>query len=200
MGFLVLLMPVAGWSEDGLSELIRNLSRHQAYSARFDQTMQSADGRRVNKVTGRLVSARPDRLYWETRSPYEQKLATQGGRVWFYDVDLEQVTIQSLDQQMSTTPALLLSGNEAAIRKQFRLVSVREHDGKKLWELQPRAKDSMLTALRVQMSGGVMDAMVIRDAMGQQTFMRFHDIELNPKVSSSQFNLKWPKGTDVITQ
>lgn len=43
----------------------------------------------------------------------------QWQKVWLYDPDLEQVTIQELDQRLTHTPALLLSGDVSTISENF---------------------------------------------------------------------------------
>lgn len=82
----------------------------QSLQAQFKQTLTDRNGQTVEEASGTLAIRRPDRFRWDYRQPNEQLIVADGARIWLYDADLEQVTVRKLDDTLSATPAMLLSG------------------------------------------------------------------------------------------
>jgi len=59
---------------------------------------------------GKFYLKRPGRFRWVYESPFRQEIIADGRKVWFYDPDLEQVTVRAIDAALGSAPALLLSG------------------------------------------------------------------------------------------
>ena len=135
---------------------------------------------------------------WETTSPMKQLIVTSGKIVWIYDPDLQQATRQTLDEQMSNTPALLLSGNAAQIMKSYKVT--QPNNAIPYFVLYPRAKDGVFESLAIRFDANVPAQMVLSDSLGQQTTVNFTDIKMNPEIPRSQFEFVPPKGADVIDQ
>lgn len=135
---------------------------------------------------------------WETTSPMKQLIVASGKTVWIYDPDLLQATRQSLDEQMSNTPALLLSGNAAQIMKSYKVT--QPDSAIPYFVLYPRAKDGVFESLAIRFDANVPVQMVLSDSLGQQTTVNFTDIKVNPEIARSQFEFVPPKGVDVIDQ
>jgi outer membrane lipoprotein carrier protein len=135
---------------------------------------------------------------WETINPMKQLIMTSGKTVWIYDPDLQQATRQTLDAQMSNTPALLLSGNASQIMKSYKVT--QPNDAIPYFVLYPRIKDGVFESLAIRFDANVPVQMVLSDSLGQQTTVNFTDIKLNPSIPSSQFEFTPPKGADVIDQ
>ncbi len=135
---------------------------------------------------------------WETTSPMKQLIVTSGKTVWIYDPDLQQATRQTLDEQMSNTPALLLSGNAAQMMKSYKVT--QPNSAIPNFVLYPRAKDGVFESLAIRFDGNIPTQMVLADSLGQQTTVEFKDAKLNPVIANSQFQFVPPKGVDVIDQ
>lgn len=135
---------------------------------------------------------------WETTSPMKQLIVTSGKTVWIYDPDLQQATRQTLDEQMSNTPALLLSGRSAQIMKSYKVT--QPNSAVPYFILYPRAKDGVFESLAIRFEGNVPAQMVLSDSLGQQTTVNFTEAKLNPVIANSQFAFVPPKGVDVIDQ
>lgn len=135
---------------------------------------------------------------WETTSPMKQLIVTSGKTVWIYDPDLQQATRQTLDEQMSNTPALLLSGNAAQIMKSYKVT--QPNNAVPYFILYPRAKDGVFESLAIRFENNVPTQMVLSDSLGQQTTVNFTETKLNSVIANSQFQFVPPKGVDVIDQ
>ena len=182
-------------SAEQLSEMLRD---YQSYQADFIQIVVNESGAEVQETHGELKAQRPGLFYWETDQPLQQFIASDGEKVEVYDPDLEQVTVQNLDDRVQTTPALLLSGEVDNLHDTYEVnergigSSIRE------FRLVPRAADSLFTSLRLSFHDGVLQEMRMEDSLGQLSILSFEDIVLNEEIDKSVFQLDYPEEVDVI--
>lgn len=146
-----------------------------------------------------MALKRPGLLRWHTDAPMEQLLVSNGQKVWLYDPDLEQVTIQDLDQRMTHTPALLLSGDVSKIRESF-TISHQEGGSVVDFILKPKAKDTLFDTLRLSFRNGVINDMQLIDSIGQRTNILFLGVKMNQPLDDAQFDFQVPAGADVIEE
>jgi len=156
------------------------------------------NGRSVQETKGALKARRPGLFYWESRSPMSQFIVSNGKTVEVYDPDLEQVTIHNLDEQVQTTPALLLSGEVGDLDKTYR-VSMRElGDNTREYTLEPRNPDSLFVSLRLTFFKGELQEMRMKDSLSQLSVLSFSHIRVNDEIDTSAFTLNYPEGVDII--
>lgn len=148
--------------------------------------------------SGVMQVKRPGQFRWETTSPMQQLIVTNGQTVWIYDPDLEQATRQQMDAQVGNTPALLLSGQPEQIKKAFRVTQPNRNQAH--FVLYPRSKDSSFESLTLRFQGDLPSQMVLQDSLGQKTDIQFSNVKLNPRLNDQLFVFKPPVGTDVIDQ
>ena len=197
-------------AQQATNNLIKQLNAVQSLSADFSQTTSSSASKNNKKgrptpqhmnqtFTGHMKVARPGKFYWETLSPAKQTIVTTGTTVWIYDPDLQQAVKQSLDEQISNTPALLLSGNAQQIMQAYQIT---QPDAKKTYyTLTPKNNDGAFERLYISFgANNTPTTMILQDAMGQTTQVKFSNVKLNPNLSPSVFQFNPPKGTDIIEQ
>lgn len=127
----------------------------------------------MQETAGELSLKRPGLFRWHTDAPQEQLLVSNGQKVWLFDPDLNQVTIlQTLDQRLTHTPALLLSGDVSKISDNFE-ISHKEGGSVVDFILKPKAKDSLFDNLRLSFRNGVINDMQLIDGSGQRTNILF---------------------------
>ncbi len=192
------LLPVQA-DERSIQRLTQLLGQAQTLSARFSQLTLDGSGTQLQETTGAMALKRPGLFRWHTDAPLEQLLVSNGMTVWLYDPDLRQVTIRKLDQRLSHTPALLLSGDVSKIGESFD-ISHKEAGGVVDFILKPKAKDSLFDNLRLSFRDGVVNDMQLIDSVGQRTNILFFEVKLNQPVDAAQFDFKVPAGTDVIQE
>ncbi len=175
------------------------LSAANTMSATFSQMTLSSNGSSLQETTGQVTLQRPGMFRWHTDAPLEQVLVSNGEKIWLYDPDLEQVTIQKLDQRLTHTPALLLSGDVSTLAENFS-ISWKEGSSVDDFVLSPKASDSMFETLRLSFREGVINDMQLNDPIGQRTNILFQGVKLNQPVDASQFNFTAPDGVDVISE
>lgn len=147
---------------------------------------------------GRLSLTRPNKFKWESYAPYEQVLVSNGETLWQYDPDLEQVTIQKLDNRMSSTPVLLLSGNSKYVSSEYDVYSEQLQD-EMHFVLIPKRNDVLFDRLRLEFSAKkILKRMLIKDEVGQKTVINLSNTKHLDSIDSSTYEFKVPEGTDVI--
>ncbi|MFO7704219.1 MAG: outer membrane lipoprotein chaperone LolA [Halopseudomonas sp.] len=175
------------------------LSNASTMTADFSQMTLSANGSSMQETTGNLSLKRPGMFRWHTDAPAEQELVSDGKQIWLYDPDLEQVTIQAMDQRLTHTPALLLSGDVSALQDNF---SITWQDSGNVvdFTLTPKVNDTLFDSLRLSFRDGVINDMQMSDAVGQRTNILFQDVQLNQSMGEDQFTFAIPDGIDVISE
>lgn len=195
-------LPLAALADDqaeAAERLNELLSRAQTMTGGFSQMTLSSNGANLQETTGTLALKRPGKFRWHTDPPLEQLLVSDGERIWLYDPDLQQVTIQTMDKRLSHTPALLLSGDVSQLQENFEIEwskggSVQD------FTLTPKDAESMFESLRVSFSDGVINDMQMSDPVGQRTNILFRNVELNVPLDDAQFTFEAPDGVDVISE
>ncbi len=173
------------------------LAETRSFQARFSQVLLEADSERTQLSEGRFYLQRPGRFRWDYTRPTPQLVVADGESLWLYDPDLEQVTVRPLDDGLSSTPAMLLSG-EGLLEDSFRLGPAYAEDGFDWIELAPLSEAADFAALRVGFRDGALAAMELMDALGQTTLIRFSEVSVNPPLDPELFRFVPPAGTDVI--
>lgn len=193
------LVPVQADQAESVKRLTGLLQKAETLTGRFSQLSLDGSGTQLQETSGELALKRPGQFRWHTDEPMEQLLVSNGNKVWLYDPDLEQVTIQTLDQRLTHTPALLLSGDVSAISENFE-VSHQQAGEVVDFTLKPKAKDTLFDSLRLSFRGDVINDMQMVDGVGQRTNILFQGIKLNQPLKADLFTFEIPEGADVISE
>lgn len=180
------------------SELAGILKGYRTFQASFIQILVSESGGPVQETRGELKAKRPGLFYWETRAPLAQFIASDGEQVSVYDPDLEQVTIHTLDQRASSTPALLLSGEVDNLAESYEVTQRALGEQTREFTLKPRNQDSLFVSLRLSFFDGELQEMRMEDSLSQFSILSFDHIELNAELPDTAFTLEYPDDVDII--
>ena len=101
---LLWLLPAAAQGS-AIESLKTFIQEAQTVRANFSQTLLDKDARTIQESSGTMLFERPDKFRWTYEEPYEQLIVGDGTKVWFYDQDLEQVTVRPLDLAIGGSPA-----------------------------------------------------------------------------------------------
>jgi len=184
-------------AQTAAQSLSEQLGRQTNIEADFVQYVLDASGSRLQETHGHMVLAQPNQFWWQTADPFAQLIVSNGKRLWIYDKDLEQVTVQSLDQRTTSTPALLLSGNSTDIGDEFTVVMKRSDNGLVLYRLTPKDPESLYQTLRLNFKNKLIE-MQLEDSMYQKTSLIFSNMVFNPKIEDSLFEFVVPENIDVF--
>jgi len=168
-----------------------------AVRADFNQKVLGAEQQTLQETSGQMLLLRPGNFRWDYHKPYEQQIVSNGKKVWLYDVDLEQVTIKTIDGTLGNTPALLLS-SDVPIEENFTVRELGDEQNLKWVELVPLQKESSFERLVLGFNEENLVTMELHDAFGQLTRLHFSKIERNPVIDPGKFNFIPPANVDVI--
>jgi outer membrane lipoprotein carrier protein len=168
--------------------------------ATFSQTVLDRNMQVVQKGGGTMQFERPGKFRWVYEKPYKQLIVGDGAKVWFYDQDLNQVTVRKLDVAIGSSPAALLAGS-SDIENDFDLSEINPEGDTEWLEAKPKARESTFEWVRLGFSrDGVLKAMELHDNFGQTTMLAFSRLERNPRISAELFKFSPPEGADVINE
>jgi outer membrane lipoprotein carrier protein len=177
--------------------LDRFLESVQTLSADFEQELRGADGRLIQSASGTFSLKRPNRFLWSYREPIEQLVVADGERLWMYDVELEQVTVTPLDDTVTASPAMLLSG-DADVRESFDVVETFEADGLSWTRLAPTIAGADFSSIAVAFDGSLPAVLEFVDGLDETTQIVFDNVVINPELGNRLFDFAPPAGVDVI--
>jgi len=194
---LLLTLSGAVGATTGAQRLESYLKGLRSLSSRFQQTTLSADGGRMMESQGTLYLKRPGKFRWEYDAPIKQLIVADGKQVWLHDLELDQVSHQSEGKALDGTPAQLLTSEEP-IERQFKVSPWSNGDEREWVELQPKAKDSQVTRIRIGFVGERLDTLLMEDSFGQLTRFTFTGTKRNPTLDDKLFRFKQPTGGNFL--
>lgn len=174
------------------------LAAHESLRARFLQTVFDEAGARLDESRGTVAFRRPYRFRWDYEAPEPQIIVADGENLWWYDVDLEQVTVRPVDAALEGTPASLLAGPDRRAGRSFRVAALGPIRGVDWIELVPRGADAAFRTLRVGLEGEELRAIEMEDGFGQTTRIDFFDVETGPPLADELFRFTPPPEADVV--
>ena len=172
--------------------------------ATFLQTLADGHGKEIDRSTGTLIVSRPGKFSWDihpqagnANKGAGQLMVSDGKNLWFYDRDLDQVTVKPVDAALSATPAMLLSGT-VDMRKNFTLTPAGQREGLDWVLVEPAGADADFKDALFGFASGDLKRMILEDKLGQTATIIFDHVERNVPVSPQDVSFTPPKGTDVI--
>ena len=195
--FLILSVSIVANAATGKQRLQDFFSDVSAVRADFKQQVLGKDKQNLQETSGQMLLLRPGRFRWDYKKPYEQQIISDGKKVWLYDIDLEQVTVKTVDGVLGSTPALLLS-SDTPIEENFTINELGTEQDLQWVELLPLEKESGFERLVLAFDDTNLVSMELHDAFGQLTRLLFSNIERNPVIDPVKFDFIPPKDVDVI--
>lgn len=169
----------------------------ETLQARFEQQVVSNDGAVDEATGGEVWLQRPQRFRWEYGGDFPQVVVADGQRVWIYDVALEQVTVEDQAVAAADSPLTLLT-DPGRLDEQFEVREAGDVDGLQFLELRSRSAESPFERVLLGLRDNAVELMIMEDAFGLRTELRFLDVERNPALDDALFSFVAPEGADVI--
>ena len=126
-------------------------------------------------------------------------MVADGKNLWFYDRDLEQVSVKAAAAALTATPASLLSG----VGKPDEFFTVKaegKREGLDWVRVTPRRSDADFREAQLAFSkgGSELARMVLQDKLGQTVRLDFSVSTRNAPVAEAEVQFNPPAGADVI--
>lgn len=197
--FLFIISPLA-IAATPMQQLLTRLTSLNSMQANFSQITQ-ADGKAVQRATGKMAVLRPGKFYWRIHGLSDQLIIADGANIWVYDKDLAQVTVQDMQTLQGDVPGLLLAGSPLYIQRHYTVQLVKSPEKTQtVFKLIPQAAQSLFQYALLAFEGKKLQSMQFVDNLEQTTTLKFTNITLNPTLPNALFKFTPPKGVDVIRQ
>jgi len=183
---------------DGARARMEAFSRDlHAVTAKFQQAVTDANGRRGDESRGTLALQAPRQFRWETIAPYQQTIVADGAKVWVYEPDLEQVSVRNQSAAEAHSPLTVLT-DLSQLDAQFSASEAGEREGLAWLRLASKAGDADFEYAELGFDAGALRRMRFKDQLGNVTEIRFADWVRNPAIAPGTFSFAPPKGVDVV--
>ena len=195
--------PVLGLSAE---DLLKNfMSDAKTMTANFSQVVIDEEGNLDDTASsaGVFLLERPGKFRWQVATPNELIVLADGKNLWNYDVDLEQATVKPIDDTLSQTPAMLLSGESDVLKaftigSSFTTLYENETVSTKWLELIPIDEYSDFSKLRLGFSNEEIRLMELSTNIGQVIRIEFDSVRRNEELANSLFEFSAPDYVDII--
>lgn len=186
---------IANPSADALVEQFKSV---KTFKADFKQTVTNKQAGSKEQTSGSIVLKGEKQFRLEYMRPYKQVYVADGKYMWFYDEDLEQVTVRLQNDKMADTPALILSQPERFI-KQYQVTRVQEA-GEDIYTLFTTSEQTAFDKIYLRFKNNKLLRMTMFDNFGSETRLDFTNLHYNMATNDNTFTFVVPKGVDVIRQ
>lgn len=185
---------IQAWgSTSPAEELIARLDNTKTLQTDFVQKITDEKGHVLDEQTGELILAKPNRFYWHVKAPAEQKVISDGEKVWVYDPNLEQVVIKPMDQTLTATPIAILSGSTSSLKQDFTISRQGE-----IYQLDALEKEGNFKTIFLQFNHQLLTDLILVDHLDQRTTLHFSHLRLNGKIQKEKFIFIPSKEVDVV--
>jgi outer membrane lipoprotein carrier protein len=198
LAVLFLLSSVPALAVTSATERLNNFVKTvTTFQAKFSQTVLDPQGQLMEKAEGLFILERPGKFRWNYKQPYPQTIVADGKNIWFYDVDLEQVSVKSQQEALANTPASLLSGGSLP-QDSYSIKDLPSQDGLAWVELTPKDTESNFQTVTLAFDDHSLSQMIMKDSFDQQTRLVFTQTVENPIMPEGMFNFIAPEGVDIV--
>lgn len=179
------------------AQLDRFSNELETLYARFEQRVVNTDGVSEDSSSGEVWLSRPRLFRWKYGGEFPELVVADGKNIWIFDEALEQVTVKDQTQVSVDSPLTLLT-DPGRLEEQFEIREVGETDEWQLLELRSKDSDTDFERILLGLHDDLLLLMVMEDAFGLRTEVKFMDIKRNPELDSSLFTFEPPESADVI--
>ena len=197
--FIAFLFPLLSCAATAAQQLAQLLDAMHSLQAQFVQTVADGNGRVLQQTAGKMSLIRPGKFRWDTQSPAKQLLIADGRKIWLYDQDLQQVTVQKQQNFNPRSPAMLLNGSTKMLAHDFNVSFVKQGDPV-IFKLAPKKASNLFQSVSLSFKNKQLQQMRMLDNLGQVTTIYFTQVRLNPPLPTGLFKFITPKGVDVVRE
>ncbi len=197
--FLILSFNVLA---DGILDLNAFVNNVSSMSSEFSQVVLDKKGLKLQDVEGVMLFKRPNKFRWDYLKPYQNQIISDGDRLFMYDQDLRQVSINPIAKVAGSTPLLIIAGKN--IEKYFTLRNIEDQVANEMnqnikWvEAVPKEEGAGFSKVILGLTENKLSVMKIIDAFEHTTTISFKNAKYNVILVDNDFLFKLPTGVDVV--
>ena len=194
---VILLLAPPAWAETARAQLERFAAGLESLQASFSQVVVSTDNAVQDRSEGQVWLLQPDRFRWAYGGDFPELVVGDGERIWIYDEMLEQVTVKLQDDASMNSPLKLLT-DPGRLDEHFEVREAGSTGDAQLLELRALSADTEFERFLLGFSNDEPVLIVMEDAFGLRTEIRFSSLLRDPQLDSDLFEFTPPEGVDVI--
>lgn len=179
-----------------LNELQDLLKPIITIKANFTQTVLNKQSKIVQKASGNMEFKRPNLFRWQIDKPDPTLIVTDGKKMWNYDIELEQVTVQNFRSNTEVSPISFLFDDVEQLDRDFNIVKVST--ARSTFKLTPKQENSSFISVELNFEQNNIKDLRLLDHLGQTSQFNFTQVQNNPKIANTRFTFVPPVGVDVI--
>jgi outer membrane lipoprotein carrier protein len=172
--------------------------------ARFEQSSRNVAfggdaGPEAVASRGRVEFAKPGRMRWEYEAPQRSLVVSDGKTLWIYDEAAKEAQVLSVDQGFLSAAAIQFLLGEGRLQASFEVKAHRCDPERAELELRPRAEASYERIdIAVDPATGWIRETTVVDLLGNQTHVRFEEIEAGAAPDDARFRFEPGPGDRVL--
>ena len=139
---------------------------------------------------------RPNLFRWQIENPDPTLIVTDGKKMWNYDAELEQVTVQNFRSNSEVSPISFLFDDVEQLNRNFNIIKVTT--AKATFKLTPKQENSSFVSVELSFEQNSIKDLRLLDHLGQTSLFNFTQVQNNPKIANNRFTFVPPFGVDVI--
>ena len=179
------------------NELMKKLSVIDQFSAIFEQEVVDNAGNVLQRGGGDLSVKRPNLVHWNTTSPDESLIVSDGKSIFLFDPFIEQVTAYKLDGAIANTPILLITSNDSVLWNQYSVSRLSKNN----YVIHANDMNSRIKTLEINFNEqNELAGFTFLDVTGQLSKVSLKNIDLSPDFPSSMFTFVIPEGAHLDDQ
>jgi outer membrane lipoprotein carrier protein len=197
--FLILFLSglvISARSQTPAEHLKALLQPIKTFQADFTQTTTSDTNEPIARASGILKIVRPGQFYWQVNQPGKQIIIINKGKLWLYDIDLQQLTIKKLDADaIALNPVAVLSGNLSDLLTHNTITE----SGNSI-TLYPKVANSSIRWIKIAFFNNKLRALEFSNQLQQLTQIDFNHVRINEPIEKDMFTIKPTKNTDIFKE
>jgi outer membrane lipoprotein carrier protein len=193
----------ASTPDSDLKDVLQKITTIQGM---FHQKVLTEQGKLLQESNGLMWLKKPGKFRWEVQGNDQRIVVADGQKVWDYDKDLEQVTIQTISQGQTVAPIFFLTGDIHSVSRDFLVSKIKlsanagcMSGSNQCFELKPKAKQGSFQWIRIGFTGENLKELELLDQLGQHSVFVFEKILSNASIPDKQFQFIPPQGVDIVS-
>ena len=189
----------ANAQDDAAGQLTELLGGIETFQAEVRQLIVESTGGVLEESEILFKLKRPNGFYWETLEPYPELIVTDGERLWNYQPDLLQVTLEAWDPDRAELAAQLLSGRVDEIEADYVITGGDVGSGTAFeFILVPVDPASLYERVTLYFRDKSLSSIHVDSGNGQRTFWEFFNHEINVPIEDAVFVFDVPDDIELI--
>ena len=195
VAWLMISAPV--FADETFTQLQSYLSDIYTMKSEYKQQLLNDKEELLEESKGHFLLKKPNLFRWTYVSPYEQEVISDGHSVWFYDIDLEQVTVYDSSAQGNQGIWLLLQKPEN-LSEHYVIKQQSTVAGVTWYKLQSRTSNGDFSEVSIGLDVSGIKFMELKDNFDNTTSIEFIATAYNNEIPDDAFQLDIAENIDII--